>query len=84
METTTEKESMTNNVLISKKEYDELIKYKSNLYLYLVTFFDVELKSFVTSYNKDIDKLREECSQKDIKITQLTNEIERLRKQIKK
>lgn len=103
METTTGKESMTNsdfskalnvvlntmsnNVLISKKEYDELIKIKSN--------FDVELKSFVTSYNKDkellqykynnqIDKLIEECSEKDIKITQLTNEIEQLRKQIKK
>ena len=103
METITEKGSMTNsdfskalnvvlntmsdNVLISKKEYNELIKIKSN--------FDVELKTFVTSYNRDkellqykynnqIDKLREECSEKDIKITQLTNEIEQLRKQIKK
>lgn len=103
METTTEKGSMTNsdfskalnvvlntmsnNVLISKKEYDELIKIKSN--------FDVELKSFISSYSRDkellqykynnqIDKLREECSQKDIKIKQLTNEIEQLRKQIKK
>lgn len=79
--------TMSDNVLISKKQYDELIKIKSN--------FDVELKSFVTSYNRDkeilqykydnqIDKLREECSQKDIKITQLTNEIEQLRKQTKK
>lgn len=103
MEITTEKESMTNSdfskalnvvlntmsnkILLDKKEYDELFKIKSN--------FDVELKSFVTSYNRDkellqfrynnqIDKLRGECSEKDIKITQLTNEIEQLRKQIKK
>lgn len=79
--------TMSDNVLISKKEYDELIKVKSN--------FNAELKSFVASYNRDkemlqykynnqIDKLREELSQKDIKITQLTNEIEQLRKQIKK
>ena len=79
--------TMSDNVLINKKEYDELIKVKSN--------FNVELKSFIASYNRDkellqykynnqIDKLREECSQKDIKIKQLTNEIEQLRKQIKK
>lgn len=79
--------TMSNNVLINKKEYDELIKVKSN--------FNVELKNFVASYNRDkellqykydnqIDKLREESSEKDIKIKQLTNEIEQLRKQIKK
>lgn len=101
METTTEKESMTdfskilsvvlntmsNKILIDKKEYDELFKIKSN--------FDTEMKSFITKYtsdrdlaymkyNQQIDKLKEQCSQKDIKITQLTNEIEQLRKQIKK
>lgn len=101
METTIEKESMTdfskilsvvlntmsNKILIDKKEYDELFKIKSN--------FDTEMKSFITKhtsdrdlaymkYNQQIDKLKEQCSQKDIKITQLTNEIEQLRKQIKK
>lgn len=101
METTTEKESMTdfskilsvvlntmsNKILIDKKEYDELFTIKSN--------FDTEMKSFITKYtsdrdlaymkhNQQIDKLKEQCSQKDIKITQLTNEIEQLRKQIKK
>ena len=100
-ETTTEKESMTdfskilsvvlntmsNKILIDKKEYDELFKIKSN--------FDTEMKSFITKYtsdrdlaymkyNQQINKLKEQCSQKDIKITQLTNEIEQLRKQIKK
>lgn len=100
-ETTTEKESMTdfskilsvvlntmsNKILIDKKEYNELFKIKSN--------FDTEMKSFITKYtsdrdlaymkyNQQIDKLKEQCSQKDIKITQLTNEIEQLRKQIKK
>lgn len=98
---TTEKESMTdfsnilsvvlntmsNKILIDKKEYDELFKIKSN--------FDTEMKSFITQYtsdrdlaymkyNQQIDKLKEQCSQKDIKITQLTNEIEQLRKQTKK
>lgn len=103
MEITTEKESMTNSdfskalnvvlntmsnkILLDKKEYDELFKIKSN--------FDTEMKSFIAKYNSDrdlaymrynqqIDKLKEQCSQKDIKITQLTNEIEQLRKQIKK
>lgn len=101
MKTTTEKESMTdfskilsvvlntmsNKILIDKKEYDELFTIKSN--------FDTEMKSFITKYtsdrdlaymkhNQQIDKLKEQCSQKDIKITQLTNEIEQLRKQIKK
>lgn len=100
-EITTEKESMTdfskilsvvlntmsNKILIDKKEYDELFKIKSN--------FDTEMKSFITKYtsdrdlaymkyNQQINKLEEQCSQKDIKITQLTNEIEQLRKQIKK
>lgn len=101
METITEKESMTdfskilsvvlntmsNKILIDKKEYDELFIIKSN--------FDTEMKSFITKYTSDrdlaymkydqqINKLKEQCSQKDIKITQLTNEIEQLRKQIKK
>lgn len=101
MEITTEKESMTdfskilsvvlntmsNKILIDKKEYDELFTIKSN--------FDTKMKSFITKYtsdrdlaymkhNQQIDKLKEQCSQKDIKITQLTNEIEQLRKQIKK
>lgn len=100
MEPITEKESMTdfskilsivlntmsNKILIDKKEYDELFKIKSN--------FDTEMKSFITKYtsdrdlaymkyNQQINKLEEQCSQKDIKITQLTNEIEQLRKQIK-
>lgn len=79
--------TMSNKILIDKKEYDELFKIKSN--------FDTEMKSFITKYtsdrdfaymkyNQQIDKLKEQCSQKDIKITQLTNEIEQLRKQIKK
>lgn len=79
--------TMSNKILIDKKEYDELFKIKSN--------FDTEMKSFITKYasdrdlaymkyNQQIDKLEGQCSQKDIKITQLTNEIEQLRKQIKK
>lgn len=79
--------AMSNKILIDKKEYDELIKTKSN--------FDTEIKSFITKYNSDrdlaymkynnqINKLEEQCSQKDIKITQLINEIEQLRKQVKK
>ena len=103
METTTEKELMTNSdfskvlnvvlntmstkILLDKKEYDELFKIKSN--------FDAEMKSITAKYasardlaymkySQQIDKLKEECSEKDIKITQLTNEIEQLRKQIKK
>lgn len=79
--------TMNDKILVSKEEYNELIKIKSN--------FDVELKNSIVPYNKDrellqfkynnqIDKLREECSQKDIKIRQLTNDIEQLREQIKK
>lgn len=79
--------TMGDKILVSKEEYNELIKIKSN--------FDTEMKSFITKYtsdrdlaymkyNQQIDKLKEQCSQKDIKITQLTNEIEQLRKQIKK
>lgn len=79
--------TMGNKVMLDKKEYDELLKIKST--------FGTEMKSFITKYNSDrdlaymkydqkIDKLREECSQKNIKITQLTDEIEQLRKQIKK
>lgn len=79
--------AMSNKILIDKEEYDELIKTKSN--------FDSEIKSFMTKYNSDrdleymkynnqINKLKEQCSQKDIKTTQLIDEIEQLRKQVKK
>lgn len=79
--------TMSNKILLDKKEYDELFKIKSA--------FDTEMKTFITKYTSDrdlayirynqkIDNLEEQCSQKDIKITQLTNEIEQLRKQIKK
>ena len=78
---------MGNKILLDKKEYDELFKIKST--------FDTERKSFIAKciserdlaymkYDQQIDKLKEQCLQKDIKITQLTNEIEQLRKQIKK
>lgn len=79
--------TMGNKILLDKKEYDELLKVKST--------FDTEMKTFITKYTSDrdlaymkynqrINKLIEQCSEKDIKITQLTNEIEQLRKQIKK
>lgn len=79
--------TMSDKILVSKEEYNELIKIKSN--------FDTEIKSFITKYNSDrdlaymkynqqINNLKEQNSSKDIKITQLTNEIEQLRKQIKK
>ena len=82
MEITTEKESMTNSdfskalnivlttmsnkILLDKKEYDELLKVKST--------FDTEMKSFITKYTSDrdfaymkynqkINKLEEQCSQ---------------------
>lgn len=103
MEITTEKESMTNSdfskalnivlntmsnkMLLDKKEYDELIKIKST--------FDTEMKSFITKYtsdrdltymkyNNNVEKLEKQITQKDAEITRLTLEVDSLRKQIKK
>lgn len=79
--------TMSNKILLDKKEYDELIKIKST--------FDTEMKTFITKYTSDrdlaymkynqkINKLEERCSQKDVEITRLTLEVDSLRKQIKK
>jgi hypothetical protein len=103
MEITTEKESMTNSdfsralavvlntmsnkILLDKKEYDELIKIKST--------FDTEMKTFITKYTSDrdlaymkynnkVEELEKQITQKDAEITRLTLEVDSLCKQIKK
>lgn len=79
--------TISNKILLDKKEYDELFKIKST--------FDTERKSFIAKciserdlaymkYDQQIDKLKEQCLQKDVEITRLTLEVDSLRKQIKK